>query len=112
MQATNTRFGGVLTSIAIAGVAAIGVGASITAQPNPYQTIEKWGQLPAGRTWGATSAVDVAPNGNLWVAERCGANTCAGSNLAPILEFDPSGKLSRSFGAGLLDLPAWLSCRP
>jgi hypothetical protein len=87
-----------LTPIAIVALV-IGAGASITGQPNPYATIEKWGQLPEGRTWGSTSAVDVAPNGNLWVAERCGANTCAGSNLPPILEFDPSGKLS-SFGAG------------
>jgi sugar lactone lactonase YvrE len=83
----------------------IGAAAPITGQPNPYTTIERWGQLPAGRTWGSTSAVDVAPNGNLWVAERCGANTCAGSDLAPILEFDPSGKLLRSFGTGLLVFP-------
>ena len=105
MQATKARFSARLTSIAFAGAVVIGVGATLTAQPNPYQTIETWGQLPAGRTWGATSAVDVAPNGNLWVAERCGANTCAGSNLPPILEFDPSGKLLRSFGAGLLIFP-------
>jgi DNA-binding beta-propeller fold protein YncE len=73
--------------------------------PNPYTTIEKWGQLPEGRTWGSTSAIGVAPNGNIWVGERCGANTCAGSNLPPILEFDPSGKLVKSFGAGMLIFP-------
>jgi sugar lactone lactonase YvrE len=39
------------------------------------------------------------------VAERCGANTCAGSNLAPILEFDPSGNLLTSFGAGMFVFP-------
>jgi len=83
----------------------LGAGAPLGGQPNPYTTIEKWGQLPAGRTWGSTSAVDVAPNGHIWVAERCGANTCAGSDLPPILEFDPSGKLLRSFGAGLLVFP-------
>jgi len=105
MQATKATISGVFTLIAVAAAAAIRVGASPTAQPNPYQTIEKWGELPAGRTWGSTSAVDVAPNGNLWVAERCGANTCAGSNLAPILEFDPAGKLLRSFGAGVLIFP-------
>ena len=73
--------------------------------PNPYTTIEKWGQLPAGRTWGSTSAIDVAPNGNLWVAERCGANTCAGSTLPSILEFEPSGQLVKSFAAGLFVFP-------
>jgi streptogramin lyase len=43
--------------------------------------------------------------GNLWVFERCGANTCAGSSEAPILEFDPSGKLLKSFGAGMFVFP-------
>ena len=27
--------------------------------PNPYRTIEGWGQLPEGRKWGSTSAVDI-----------------------------------------------------
>jgi sugar lactone lactonase YvrE len=72
-------------------------------QPNPYRAVENWAQL--GRTWGSTSAVDVGPDGHIWVAERCGANTCAGSDLAPILEFDRSGKLLKSFGTGLLVQP-------
>jgi len=77
----------------------------VLTQPNPYTTIERWGQLPQGRSWGSTSAIDVAPNGNLWVAERCGANTCEGSDLPPVLEFDSSGKLLRSFGAGMFLFP-------
>ncbi|MGH9196750.1 MAG: peptidyl-alpha-hydroxyglycine alpha-amidating lyase family protein, partial [Acidimicrobiia bacterium] len=39
------------------------------------------------------------------VAERCGANSCAGSNLAVVLTFDPSGKLVTSFGAGMFIFP-------
>lgn len=39
------------------------------------------------------------------MAERCGANTCAGSNVAPILEFSASGKLLQSFGAGMFVFP-------
>ena len=73
--------------------------------PSPYQTIENWAKLPEGRMWGSTAGVAIGPNGNIWVAERCGANTCAGSNLAPILEFDPSGKLLTSFGAGMFVFP-------
>ena len=58
-------------------------------QPNPYQTVENWAKMPAGRTWGATSAVEIDPDGkSLWVAERCGANTCAGWSLPVILKFD------------------------
>jgi len=55
--------------------------------------------------WGSTAGVAIGPKGNIWVAERCGANTCAGSNLAPILEFDPSGKLLTSFCAGRFVFP-------
>src|SRR5262249_36489038 len=80
--------------------------------PNPYQTIEGWAKMPPGRTWGSTSAVDVAPDGtSIWVAERCGANTCWDaaaakfSALDPVLLFDAGGKLVRSFGAGLFVFP-------
>ena len=73
--------------------------------PNPYRTIENWAKLPEGRPWGSTAGVTVDHNGNIWVAERCGANSCAGSSLAPILEFDPSGKLLASFGAGMFVFP-------
>jgi len=79
--------------------------AAPNSQPNPYQTVEKWYQLPEGRTMGSSSAVAVAPDGQIWVAERCGVNSCANSNLAPILEFDKSGKLLRSFGAGMFNFP-------
>ncbi len=88
--------------------ASVYVGAQIqptNSLPSPYQTIENWAKLPEGRMWGSTAGVAIGPNGNIWVAERCGANTCAGSNLAPILEFDPSGKLLTSFGAGMFVFP-------
>src|SRR4030081_2756546 len=73
------------------------------ALPNPYQTVENYFKLPDGRTWGSTSAVDIDKDGkSIWVAERCGANACAGSTLDPILHFDENGRLIKSFGAGLL----------
>jgi sugar lactone lactonase YvrE len=77
----------------------------VSAQDNPYRVVEGWAKLPEGRSWGSTAAVDVDSNDHIWVAERCGANSCAGSNLSPILEFDPSGKLLRSFGAGMFVFP-------
>lgn len=74
--------------------------------PNPYRTIEGWAKMPDGRSWGSTSAVDIANDGvSVWVAERCGANSCAGSSLDPILRFDATGNFVRSFGAGLLISP-------
>jgi hypothetical protein len=74
-------------------------------QPNPYRTVEHWYQLPPGRTMGSTSSVAVDSKGHIWVADRCGVNNCAGSDLAPILEFDASGKLLRSMGAGMFLFP-------
>src|SRR6202040_6856 len=75
------------------------------AQPNPYRTISDWAMLPEGRSGGSTAGVDVDSHDHIWVAERCGANSCVGSNLAPILEFDTSGKLLKSFGAGTFVFP-------
>jgi streptogramin lyase len=75
--------------------------------PNPYRTGEKW-TLPDGRMWGSLSAVDVDRDGrSIWVAERCGGNSaCLDSpTVDPILKFDRSGKLVKSFGAGLLVSP-------
>jgi sugar lactone lactonase YvrE len=72
-------------------------------QPNPYITVKNWAKLPAGRTWGSTSAVDIDRDGtSVWVAERCGANSCAGKNDPPVLKFDASGKLVKAFGAGMI----------
>ena len=74
--------------------------------PNPYRTVTGWAVLPDGRNWGSTSAVDIAPDGrSIWVAERCGANSCAGSTLDPVMQFDGGGRLVRHFGAGLLLAP-------
>jgi DNA-binding beta-propeller fold protein YncE len=74
--------------------------------PNPYQTIENWAKMPEGRTWGSTSAVDIDRDGkSIWVAERCGANSCLGSNADTVLKFDETGKLVKSFGGGMMIFP-------
>ncbi len=74
--------------------------------PNPYRTVEGWAKLPEGRPWGSTSAVDIGKDGtSIWVAERCGVNSCAGSELPPVLHFDSSGRLLKAFGAGLMISP-------
>lgn len=73
--------------------------------PNPM-VIKNWGMLPDGRIWGSTAGVDIGPDGHVWAYDRCGANTCVGSNLAPILKFDRStGKVLKSFGAGMFNFP-------
>lgn len=74
--------------------------------PNPYRTVSDWARMPAGRNWGSLSAVDIDRDGrSVWVAERCGANSCAGSALDPVLKFDAQGNLVKRFGAGMLLSP-------
>ena len=75
-------------------------------RPNQYRTIEGWAKLPAGRVWGSTSAVAIDKDGvSVWVAERCGQNSCVGSDLDPVMLFDAGGTLVRSFGKGMLNWP-------
>jgi hypothetical protein len=84
--------------------------------PDPYQAGESWGQLPEGRKWGSTASVTTAPDGTLWVTDRCGnsgagGTTCGGSSAGvnPIFQFDTSGKMLKTFGAGLFVSPHKLS---
>ena len=74
--------------------------------PNPYQTISDHFKLPEGRR-GDRRAPSTSRDGqSIWVAERCGANSCLNApDVDPILHFDASGNWSKSFGAGLLIFP-------
>ena len=87
--------------------------------PNPYRLVPDWPTLPAsmkgpnGKKWGEVIRVHVSPSGNIWVFHRCfndkptGDATCLnrGATNPPILEFNPAGRLLRSFGVGLLAHP-------
>ena len=74
--------------------------------PNPYRTVENWAKLPDGRKWGQTISVDIDRDGkSIWVFERCGGTSCDGSDVAPILKIDPSGNVTKSFGAGMFVFP-------
>ncbi|HVZ27768.1 MAG TPA: peptidyl-alpha-hydroxyglycine alpha-amidating lyase family protein [Rhizomicrobium sp.] len=87
--------------------------------PNPYRLVDGWPTLPAtmkgpqGHKWGEVIRVHLAPDGNIWVFQRCfndkpaGDATCVGrgDTNPPILEFSPEGKLLKSFGVGLFAHP-------
>ena len=80
--------------------------------PNPFSAGVDFGQLPPGRTWGSTASITTAPDGTIWVVDRCGVSgaggtTCAGANAVvnPIFQFDTSGKLLKSLGAGMFVSP-------
>jgi mono/diheme cytochrome c family protein len=74
-------------------------------QPNPYHPVSDFFQLPPGRTMGSSSAVAVDSKGHVWVFDRCGANSCAGSDLDPIMEFDANGRYLKAFGRGMFIFP-------
>jgi streptogramin lyase len=75
----------------------------------PYHEVENWAKLPTGRTkWGHPIGIGTDSHGNVWIFDRCGGLNCVGSKLDPILEFDPSGKLAKSFGAGMFPYPTGL----
>ena len=87
--------------------------APVNELPNPYRTVEGWAKLPAGRPWGSTSAVAIDKDGeSVWVAERCAQNSCVGSDLDPVLLFDRTGRLVRSFGKGLVNWPHGIAVDP
>ena len=74
--------------------------------PNPYRYVSGWPKMPKGRTLGASASIQVDRDGkSIWFADRCGANSCAGSNLPVLLKFDASGNLVKSFGQGMLIFP-------
>jgi sugar lactone lactonase YvrE len=74
--------------------------------PNPYETVRDWGALPDARTWGSVSAINVDIDGiHIWAGDRCGTNSCAGSDVDPIVRLDPDGNVVESFGAGLILWP-------
>jgi len=77
--------------------------------PTPYYRVEGFAStLPKGQRWGSVTGVGVF-GGHIWVVERCGQNSCDGTNDDPIIEFDMSGKPIKSFGAGLFVSPHGLT---
>ena len=74
--------------------------------PNPYVTQRDFGTLPDGRSWGSVSAVNIDIDGiHVWAGDRCGTNSCATSDVDPIVKLDPDGNVVQSFGAGELIWP-------
>ncbi len=73
--------------------------------PQPYRTTRDWGELPAGMTWPAVTAVEPAPDGTIYVIARCFNNSCAGRAEPAILQYSAGGTLIRTWGAGMFNFP-------
>ncbi len=110
-RAKITRWGAIVAVMGLYAIPASTQGDIKPANdaPNPFQSIENYFKLPEGRTWGSTSAVEIDKDGkSIWVGERCGVNSCLDrttgqmSTLPPVLKFDATGRLVKSFGEGML----------
>lgn len=81
------------------------------ALPNPYARDETFFKLPPDRVLGAASAIDIDKDGkSIWVADRCGRykagqDVCIGSDYNPVMKFDATGKLVKSFGKDVIVYP-------
>ena len=77
--------------------------------PGPYTRVHPWSELPydADVYDNRASVIGIAegPDRNIYVLTRCNRNSCEGRAEAPILKFDPEGRLLASFGAGLFLFP-------
>ncbi|MFI4890924.1 MAG: peptidyl-alpha-hydroxyglycine alpha-amidating lyase family protein [Steroidobacterales bacterium] len=94
-----------LQGAALAGTALAQAPEGANSAPNGYRRVDNFFKMPPGRKMGSTSAVGVDQRGHIWIAERCGANTCANSKLDPIMEFDADGRFIKAFGAGMVLFP-------
>ena len=93
------------TALAQRGASAPAEHANITPVnnlPNPYETVRDWSNPSAGRQWGSVSAINIdIDDESVWIGDRCGANSCAGSDLDPVVKLDSEGNVVTSFGDGL-----------
>jgi sugar lactone lactonase YvrE len=99
----------VSTAVAVATLAIVAAVASLDAERHHYRRQTDWAHLPPGITWGEVTSVDVGLDGSIFVFSRCFAKDndgCIGhDDVAPILKFDPSGKLLKSWGQGMFVFP-------
>jgi DNA-binding beta-propeller fold protein YncE len=95
-----------LKSLLLAAVVSVitgNVGAQNNNPPNPYHEVANWAKLPAGAKWGGVISVDPATDGDIWVFHR---------SDPPILRFDQSGNIVKSFGNGMFVQPHGMTVDP
>jgi hypothetical protein len=87
----------------------VAIGTSADALKQPFMAPEhQWAAPPDGGPgdWGSSAGIERGPHGEIWAIDRCGGNTCDGSEKNPIVMLDPAtGKAIRAIGAGLFVFP-------
>lgn len=85
--------GALLLAVSLSGASAFHQSnAAPNSEPNPYELVLGWAQLPPEIEWGQVSAFDFDAAGNVYVFHR---------NDPGILKFSPDGQLLGSWGNGL-----------
>jgi streptogramin lyase len=114
-----TRIAGI--SIAIGLALALAPRASVTAraQSSAFHLVTNWAHLPQGFAWGQLADADIDADGNLWVLHRpptpggtAWKEGHEGGGEVPVLMFDRSRKLVKSFGSGMFLQPHGLYIDP
>ena len=77
-------------ALAFSAIALTGVRAEDP--PSPFRRVDDWAKLPEGMKFGQAISVDGDAAGHVWVFHR---------GEPPVLEFDTTGKLLKSFGKGM-----------
>ena len=75
---------------------------------SPYQLVDNPLMLPDGRQLGWVMGIDIDRNGtDVWIFDTCGGDlhACVTSKVDPVLKFDASGRLVKSFGGGMFVHP-------
>ena len=93
--------------LAIFAVVVLALAQDVSSEGPSYQLVDGFFKLPAGRKIGSTAGITVDRDGrSIWAFDRCGDQYCFGSpDVAPVLKFDASGQLVKSFGAGMFVRP-------
>ena len=81
---------------AFSGLAVAFAVTAALAAADSYKLVDGWGMLPAGQTWGEVTGVDIDSKGTIIAVRR---------SEPPILEFDSTGKLLKSWGEKMFAWP-------
>ena len=82
--------------VALLAAFTLGVPSARPAADEPYKLVDDWGPLPSGMSWGEVPGMTIDASGRIFAFHR---------NEPPIVEFDPSGKVLKTWGAGLFVWP-------
>lgn len=102
-----------LSKIVFVSGALVCASATLLAQSTPmsipstnYTLDESFFKMPMNRAIGSVAGIFIHPDqSSIWLFDRCGANNCVGSDLAPIMQFDLAGNLLQSFGQNMFIRP-------